>query len=244
MSDNPNTESFHSASTDTPTRVPRRYLTRRRPKPTAEDLTDRKIRKWSEFWATIILTVATLITAWAGYEAGKWNSNQAALNTQSTLLSIEGTRLRSEAQERLLIDIALFSEWINATNSGDTQLADFYRMRFRDGFAPAFDAWLATDPLTNPDAPGSPFEMPNYARTEKATAEVLISRAGELGLTAEAAGSIGDRYTLLVVILAGALLLAGLADRFEWAELRAIVVAIALLVLLFSAVSVFRLPIA
>ncbi|HRQ13880.1 MAG TPA: hypothetical protein PK205_11300 [Promineifilum sp.] len=244
MSDNPDTQPSPSPGTRSPIRGPRRYLTRQRPKATAEDLTDRKIRKWSEFWATIILSFATLLTAWAGYEAGKWGSNSAALNTQAAMMSIEGTRLRSEAQERLLIDLSLFTEWINATSSGNTQLADLYRARFRDGFRPAFDAWLATDPLTNPDAPDSPFEMPDYARIEKAAAETLIGHAGELGIIAEEAGAIGDRYTLIVVILAGALLLAGVADRFEWAELRAVVVAIALLVLLFCAVAVIRLPMA
>lgn len=244
MSDNPDTQPSPSPGTSSPIRGPRRYLTRRRPKPTTEDLSDRRIKKWSEFWSAIILSFAALITAWAGYQAGKWSSSQAAMNTQSTLLSINGTRLRSEAQERLLVDLLLFSEWVNAAKNDDPELADFYRARFRDGFKPAFDAWLAMDPLTNPDAPDSPFEMPDYARIEKTAAEILTSRAEELGLSAEAAGAVGDRYTLLVVILAGALLLAGLADRFEWVELRAIVVGIALLVLLYSAISVLRLPIA
>jgi hypothetical protein len=45
-----------------------------------------------------------------------------------------------------------------------------------------------------------------------------------------------------VVILAGALLLAGLAGRFEWEELRAVVVAVALLILLGSVIMVLWLP--
>ncbi len=47
-----------------------------------------------------------------------------------------------------------------------------------------------------------------------------------------------------MVILAGALVIAGLASRFEWEELRAIVVIVALLVLLGTVVMVLRLPIA
>lgn len=39
-------------------------------------------------------------------------------------------------------------------------------------------------------------------------------------------GNISDRYTLAAVVLAG------LASRFEWEELRAVVVGMALLVLL------------
>jgi hypothetical protein len=242
-----NTENDDSPSLpqlSSPTGMPERRRFWRRPQPTAEDISDRRIKKWSEFWATIILSFATLITAWSGYEAGKWNGIQTALNTQSTMLSIDGTRLRTEAQERLLVDIALFTDWVNAMGTGNAPLADFYRARFRDGFQPAFDAWLATDPLLNPDAPASPFEMDVYDRAETGAAEELIERAGDLSRSAEQAGAIADRYTLSVVILAGALLLAGLADRFEWAELRAVVVVVALLVMLFSMVNVLWLPVA
>ena len=42
------------------------------------------------------------------------------------------------------------------------ELADFYENRFRPEFAVAFEAWLATDPRNNPDAPKSPFAMPEY----------------------------------------------------------------------------------
>ena len=60
----------------------------------------------------------------------------------------------------------------------------------------------------------------------------------------ERAGSTGDQFTLTAVILAAALLLAGLASRFEWEELRAVVVSVALLVLLFSVIRLLTLPIA
>ncbi len=57
-------------------------------------------------------------------------------------------------------------------------------------------------------------------------------------------GNISDRYTLAAVALAGSLLLAGLASRFEWEELRAVVVGTALLVLLYCIISLIRLPLA
>ena len=44
----------------------------------------------------------------------------------------------------------MFFQWVNATATGDAELADFYTDRFRPEFRPAFDAWLATDPLDRP----------------------------------------------------------------------------------------------
>lgn len=231
--------------TPTPTRrtsaSPQRNFWRR-PKPTAEDMTDQRIRKMAELWATIILSVATLVTAWAGYEAGKWNSVQTALNLKSTALRIDAGQLVSEAQQQWQADLGNYTQWVNATGNGNTRLAEFYRARFRDGFRPAFDAWLATDPLNNPDAPASPFEMEEYRQLNESGVDEIYETAEQLILQGEVAGSFADQYTLLVVILAGSLLLAGLAHRFEWAELRAIVVGVALLILLYCVVVIIRLP--
>ena len=227
-----------------PGRVPRRFKIWRRPTPTPEELTDRQIRKWSELWETIVLAIATLITAWAGYEAGKWNGIQTSLNRQATIVNVDSARLAAEAQQSLLVDINLFTNWINAVGNGNTQLTEFYRARFREEFRPAFDAWLRTQPLERPEAPASPFDMPDYRLSKRDEAMARLEESEQLIQTAENAGSIGDRYTLSIVILAGALLLAGLANRFEWAELRAVVVVVALLILLVSIVNIVRLPVA
>lgn len=215
----------------------------RRPAATAEDRRERQYKQWAELWATVVLSIATLATAWAGYEANKWNGIQTALNHRATLLLIESSQLSVRDQETILVDLQIFTNWVNAVNRGDTKLADFYSSRLRIEFKPAFEAWLATDPLGNPDAPSSPFAMEEYQRLGLINAAERIDEAGRLNLSADVAGSFADQYTLSVVILAGALLLAGLAHRFEWAELRIIVVAISLVVLLFSVINIIRLPI-
>lgn len=215
----------------------------RRPQPTSEVLQDRRIKNWAELVATIILSLSTLVTAWAGYEAGKWNSLQTGLNLQATALRIQAGQYSAEAQQLLLYDLGMFTNWANAVGSSNTRLADFHRERFRDEFVPAFNAWLATRPLDNDTAPVSPFEMAEYHPAALDAQEDAAAAAEQRANSAEAAGSIGDRYTLLIVILAGSLLLAGLAHRFEWAELRAVVVLAALLVLAYCVVALIRLPV-
>lgn len=225
-----------------PSGAPPRRRFWRRPKPSDEDITDWRIRKWSELWATVILSVATLVTAWAGYEASKWNGLQTSLNLQATAMRIDATRLASAAQQQRLVDVTQFVNWANAVGSGNARLADFYRERFSDVFQPAFAAWLATSPLDNPDAAGTPFEMAEYRLPAQVEADELNAVAEQLVLSGETAGGFADQFTLTVVILAGALLLAGLAHRFEWAELRGVVVVVALLILLYCVVMIVRLP--
>ena len=209
---------------------------------TPEAVTDRRIRKWSELWETVILSVATLITAWAGYQAGQWNSLQTAMNAHAHTLQLQSGVLDSRAGQMQLIDFAAFANWADATADGKTANARLHEAQFREEFRPAFVAWLATDPLTDPDAPGTPFEMPQYSLQALDEAAQLRLEAEALNISAIEAGEAGDQYTLSVVILAGALLLAGLANRFEWVELRAIVVGAALFILIASVVMILRLP--
>jgi hypothetical protein len=215
----------------------------RRPKPSAEYYQDRRIRRWAELWETIVVTLATLATVWAGYQAGQWNNAQTINNNRAVSLRVESSQLAARGGQARAIDVGLFADWINAYAAGNTQVADFIRARFRDEFRPAFDAWLRTDPLTVTNAPDSPFDMPEYEVASLREAEQLLEDAEQHGRQAETAGAIADQYTLSVVILAAALLLAGIANRFEWAELRAVVVAAALVVLLYSVISIIRLPV-
>ena len=75
------------------------------------------------------------------------------------------------------VDIAMFFQWANATAADDRELADFYTERFRAEFRPAFDAWLATDPLTNPSAPPTPFATDQYQLAARTEAERLDAEA-------------------------------------------------------------------
>jgi len=215
----------------------------RRPKASEEDLRDRRIRKWAELWETLIVTLATVATVWAGYQAGLWNSDETDANNQATTLRLESTLLANRGNQLRAIDIGLFTDWVDAYAVGNTRLADFYRARFRDEFMPAMDAWLASDPLNNPDAANSPFELPEYRLATLEQAAALLAQAEELSLEGESAGNTADQYTLSIVILAASLLLAGVANQFEWEELRAVVVTTALIVLLVSTIYIVRLPV-
>ena len=99
---------------------------------------------------------------------------------------VESTRAANVANRQAQIDVALFTQWVDAYARDETELADFYRKRFRAEFQPAFEAWVATKPRTNPDAPLSPFAMPQYKLAATAQADaprgagrrVLAARRG------------------------------------------------------------------
>ena len=61
-------------------------------------------------------------------------------------------RGESEAQ----IHVALFTQWVDTYAGDETELADFYRKRFRPEFLPAFQPRVATRPRTSPPRTRSP----------------------------------------------------------------------------------------
>ncbi len=132
---------------------------------------------WVEIVATVLLALAAVATAWSSYQANRWNGEQAKAAARVNALRIEGARAQGLAQAQTQVDIAMFFQWVNATETDDPDLAGFYQDRFRPEFQPAFDAWLASDPLTNPDAPPTPFAMDEYQLQARADSEASDAEA-------------------------------------------------------------------
>jgi len=191
------------------------------------------LEHWLEIFSTVVLAVAAVAAAWSGYQAARWNGVQAAAYSQAGARRVEATRAATQAGQDEIKDLIDFNFYIEANVKQDQDLIKFYERRFRNEFAAAFDAWLKTDPINNPDAPASPFVMPQYQDPAQAHAEQLEQEAEDLFDKGSAASEQGDAYVLNSVILALALFFAGIAPRFSWLRVRAIVTLFGLLILLY-----------
>jgi hypothetical protein len=165
--------------------------------------------------STVLLSLATLATAWAGYQSSRWHSEQAKMQARATASRIESTRSQDVADREAQVDVALFLQWVDAHSQGESELAEFYRARFTDRLAPAFDAWMARKPFTNPEAPSSPFVMAKYrvgANEAAASQETAAdAAAGEAVEDIQRA----DNYVLAVVLFAACLFFAGISTRMR-----------------------------
>src|SRR5262245_1318697 len=166
-----------------------------------------------ELVGTVLLACAALATAWSTYQAGHWRGDQAVDTSKATAAHIASSEASTRAGQLTEIDIATFTQWTNATVAGDARLATFYQRRFRDEFQPAFDAWIASDPLTNPSAPLTPFAMPEYTVAKAEEASHLNREAGAGSAAATDANQQADQYLLAVVLFAAALFFAGISTK-------------------------------
>lgn len=197
----------------------------------------------AEIIATILLAIATLATAWSGYQSARWGGVQSTSYSQAGALRTESTRVSTQAGQQAQVDIGLFTNWINAFATENMELANFYQQRFRVEFKPAFEAWLATDPASNPDAPPSPFSMPEYQLSKLQESEQLQADAAAKFAEGEAANQTGDNYILNTVILASVLFLGGIASKFKAMAARWVIIVISLVILGFGLFNLFTYPI-
>lgn len=163
--------------------------------------------------ATILLALAAVATAWATYQSSVWRGNQAKAQSASIAARVESTRQADVANRQAQIDVALFTQWVDAYARGEDELVAFYRKRFRDEFEPAFEAWIASKPLETEDAPLSPFAMPQYQLAATAEAERLEQQAADYSEEVKRDIQRADNYLLAVVLFAISLFFAALSTR-------------------------------
>ena len=168
----------------------------------------------------MLLALATVATAWSGYQASRWNGEQAKSFSRANAARIESTSASDLANAETQIDVATFTQWVDAYARGESELADFYLKRFRPEFKPAVDAWIATRPLKNPNAPLTPFAMPEYKVAARAEAARLEAEADAWSDKARADVQRATNYVFAVVLFATALFFAGMSARLRTRRVR------------------------
>lgn len=195
-----------------------------------------------EVLSTVLLATAAVATAWATYQSTQWRGDQAADYSKATAARIQSAQAATRAGQETQVDIATFIQWVDADAAGDGKLAQFYRKRFRPEFRPAFAAWLATSPKTNPDAPPTPFAMPEYRLATAQQAARLNTLAGVNADSAGEANQRADDYILAVVLFAISLFFAGVSTKVRSLRQQEALLAIGGLLFVGTAVWLATLP--
>lgn len=196
-----------------------------------DDAGEAAMPPWVELALTIIMALAAVGTAWAGFQSAKWSGLQAIAFAEAGAARTESAKAATDAGQDRLKDLMSFTSWIGALQeeivagtsprpNGDytpneDEVSGFLYQRFRPEFRPAFDAWIATRPLVNPDAPDSPFAMPEYRLEADARAADLVEQAEASTAEAHEDNQRSDNYVFMAVVLALSLFFAGVADRMR-----------------------------
>jgi len=193
--------------------------------------------------ALLLLSLATVGTAWCSFEAAVWGGvSQRTMNLSATA-GRRAAAFQLQSSQLALLDVQLFSHYINAWATSNQPLAQFYVDRFRGESKRAFDAWLAMRPFENTNAPAHPFVTNLYqprlleeARQAETESQQLWQQAGDAGRNARS-------YVLITVLLASALFCGGTASKFDALWVRRSVLALGLAAFIFAVARLLLLPI-
>jgi hypothetical protein len=199
--------------------------------------------RWVEFLSAVLLSLATVLTAWCGYQAARWGGEQARLYNQASAARVRSAQAEGQARSRDNLNAALYVEYVVALSEDNQELADYLFENFPAELRTATEAWLARDPVNNPDAPPSPFELPDYRLPQLVEAEQLEGLAVEKFFEANDANERSDEYVLLTVIFATVLFFGGISGKFQWRLIDAGILGLGTVVFLGGLVLLLTLPI-
>ena len=222
----------------------------------AEESASGSMARKLELVATVILAFATVLTAWSAFQSAKWSGVQAINFTAASSARTESVRASGLANTQRAVDVDTFVAWVSAVSAerraepsdepwqpeAGTESGFLYE-RFRDEFKPAVEAWLETRPLDDPDAPPTPFAMPEYQLAADAEADRLVQEAEDLRAAALESNQRSDNYVLLTVLFASVLLFAGVSTKLDGRRAQQVMLVLALVFLLGAGGTLLTFPI-
>jgi hypothetical protein len=195
-----------------------------------------------EILEALFLAVVAVATAWSGYQAARWDGRQAELYGEASTIRIDADEQLTLGGQQRLLDVSTFNTWIEARSEGRRGLAALYVRRFSPEYRVAFDAWLATRPFANPDAPPGPSFMPEYVNPQIERGSVFNERANRVFDEGTAARRHADDYIRTTVVLATVLFMVALSQRFKVLQIRVGVLVVAGGLMIYGLVTIATFP--
>ena len=175
-----------------------------------------------EVLAARLLSLATLGTAWSGYQAAKWIGLQARRYTPASTARSFASRAATIASQDRTQDLLNFNRWLEVSTDGNTELAD--------------------DALHNATAIASPRLEKNYVLATSLKADKLEALGDVRFEQGKSATENADDYVFATVFFAIVLFFAGISLRFAWLPMRLVIMGLGLALLAYGAIRLGTLP--
>ncbi|MGZ4689474.1 MAG: hypothetical protein ACXVKA_16960 [Acidimicrobiia bacterium] len=189
-----------------------------------------------------LLAIVALTAAWSGYASAKWSTESRLTVAQASTARNAGNAADLAGLEYRVGDALTFNAWFSAHVAGKPDDEAVAIRRMRPNFQTAFNAWLATDPDHNPNAPAGPQLMPEYHQPRAAEAKALKAKGERLFAQGSDEGEHGDDYVRITVYLATVLFLVGISTQFPIPAARYGLIGLGVLILAFSVSQLLQLP--
>ena len=195
-----------------------------------------------EILEAILLAVVAIATALSGFQAALFDGESAKEYATSSRLRVEAQSALLTANQQLIANSSTLTAWLQAYEAKDEPLMELLERRFLPNYREAFDRWAELAPWTAPDTPPGPAYMPGYEDPLSEKAAELnkeASHAFDLGVSTRLTG---EKYVRITVILAAALFLIAIGQRFKVRGVRYAVNSVAGVLILYCVVLLVTYP--
>jgi hypothetical protein len=199
-------------------------------------------RQWIETICTVLLSAATVLSAWRVYQSSQWSGEQYFRIDDETAANQFRLQYEVEGAQRKTAELQLFLDHRNALVDGNIQLADFLYERFPSSLKTAYGAWYKMD-HTNPDNISSPFQIKEYVIPELVEAKKYKEKAAGFKKATNIADNNSDNYVLVSLVLSMVLFFSGICGVINSYLNQGILVGIAVLIFLTAGFFLLRMPV-
>jgi hypothetical protein len=199
---------------------------------------------WFEMLAVFLLGIATIGSAWCGYQASAWSGEESRQARAATDYRVEASRLFALGTQKVAYDASIASQYATAFQSGNTALKKLIRDSLaRKEFQPVIDQWEAKA-AAGQTSFGNLLDNKQYMDTQFNPYLAAEAKAEAATARSAAAADTGDDYILTTLLMASALFFAGVASSFGSRSARILLIAGAMVVLALAAARLVDLPVA
>lgn len=199
--------------------------------------------KLAETLSVILLSLATVLSSWCAFQSSQWSGEQYFRIDDETIANQFRLQMEISASQRQTAHLQMFLEFTSAMSNDDQRFADFLLDRMPQELKIATKAWINTDPINNPDAPASPFEMEEYIIPELIDAKEYADKAAAFKKEANQSDENADNYVLLTVILSTVLFFCGIVGITDSLQNKFILLGIAFLIFIGASVFIIAMPV-
>lgn len=200
-------------------------------------------KRWIETVATILLSAATVLSAWCVFQSSQWNGEQYFRIEDENNADRKRMQKEIAARQRQVGESQLFLQYIDAVTNDNTEKEKFLRERFPPHLSEAAIAWRKLDPVNNPNAPISPMQMKEYVVPEEADIKIFAEQAKKFKLAANECDNRADNYMLLSLVLSTVLFFCGLTGVTDSHSNKLILIGFASLIFMITIYFVIKFPI-
>lgn len=200
-------------------------------------------KRWLDNATAIILSLASVISAWFSFQSSQWNGKQTFYLDDEIIAHNKRLQKELTAAQRRAGDANFIIAFISAESNGNEEIVKQLKAWMPPHLKKAYDSWKLIDTVKDNAKHFSPLNMIEYVVPESVESIQFAEEAAKFKKLANMADDYSNSYLRLSIIVAMILFFTGLSGVTESYHIQRILLAISVSLFVLVTISSFWIPI-